>query len=238
MRRVFIGIIFICGLFLTGCTGGFSNPGSVTTRDFDVEEFHSLEVGFPFEIVWSESAESTVTITMGQNLFNRLDVSVRQGVLRLTNSGGSININTTRNMPRLYITSPSMESVNISSAASISGWDTITSDEFRMNVSGAASVNLDLDVNDFNATFSGASSVNLSGQGNNADITSSGAASISAFDLQLLNGNVVLSGAGSVEINASNELDVRLSGVGSITYMGNPQITRSVSGIGTIRQAN
>ena len=241
MKRVFIGaiVMVLCGLILTGCGGGLFNVGATETRDFNVADFHSINVSFPFEIVWTESDQTSVTVTAGQNVFNRLRVETRQGVLTVSdrNRFGSINIGR-NNRPRLYISSPTLESVRVSGATSISSRDTITGNDFELRASGSTSANLNLDVRNLNVNLSGSSNITLSGRADNTDFNASGSSSISAFNLHSVNAELRISGSGDADINVSDTINARLSGSSRVVYMGTPRVTQNTSGSSSIRQAN
>jgi hypothetical protein len=84
----------------------------------------------------------------------------------------------------------------------------------------------------------GAVSANLTGSGDSLFIDIAGAASINAFDFTAKDVVVNVSGAGSVEVYASDTLDVTIGGVGSVNYKGGAELTRSVAGLGSITRVD
>jgi hypothetical protein len=84
--------------------------------------------------------------------------------------------------------------------------------------------------------MSGAADGDVAGRTDSLSITVSGAGSLNAVDLAAKRAKVVVSGAGDVTVNATDELDARVSGAGDIWYVGSPKLQSRVSGAGTIKQ--
>ena len=66
-------------------------------------------------------------------------------------------------------------------------------------------------------------------------VDSSGASVIDATALRATRGEVKLSGAGLIKVNASEALKVQLSGLGKVEYLGQPELKEEVSGLGSIK---
>ena len=199
-----------------GGIGSVSGQGPMVERDFQVAEFTSLNISGAFNITWRESADVSVTVVMQENLFEHLSVSVTGGTLALESERGfSVSVG---NTPRLYINSPLIEGISSEGAVTASDWDTVHSQNFTINVEGAANIDLEMEVNTLNLVSAGAANINLTGNVDNA--------------------NLRIDGAGNVEITVSEQLDVVLNGVGRVRYRGNPVVTRDISGIGTVSRAD
>ena len=46
--------------------------------------------------------------------------------------------------------------------------------------------------------------------------------------------HVAISGAGTVEVNATDKLKADVSGVGTVKYRGTPSVEKNVSGMGSV----
>jgi hypothetical protein len=130
----------------------------------------------------------------------------------------------------------SIEEVDLSGACELETSGSINGESFALEVSGAAEADLTLNVTNFELELSGGGDIDLNGIANNVAIGISGAAEVNAFELESKKANIFVSGAGEVEINASEELDVDISGAGEITYIGNPTIKKNISGVGELKQ--
>jgi hypothetical protein len=66
------------------------------------------------------------------------------------------------------------------------------------------------------------------------DIYITGTGNIKAFDMEVKECHIQISGAGNCEVNVSDKLDVDISGVGNVWYMGTPALNTDVSGVGVV----
>jgi hypothetical protein len=66
------------------------------------------------------------------------------------------------------------------------------------------------------------------------DIHITGTGNIKAFDMEVKECNIRISGAGNCEVNVKDHLDVSISGVGNVRYMGTPSLDTDVSGVGNV----
>lgn len=213
MKKVVIAVVL--GLvFLTGCSvNGVRGRGDVVTNGFEVEAFSRLRVSGAYRVVWREADGFSVDVSMHENLFEYLDVVVVGDELRIQSRRGLAVSG--RNTPTIYVYSPSIEGVNVSGAVSLADWDLVSGEGFSIDVAGAASADLRLEVTDVRIDMAGAGDVVLLG------------------DIQTATVNIA--GAGNVDIDVSETLSVDIAGAGSVRYGGNPYVTRRVAGVGTVR---
>ena len=205
---------------LSGCSvsinpQGVRGTGEIESRDFEVENYTAINISGVYEVIWQESETASVTIEMYENLFEFLEISTNGDTLHI-DSSRAINVRSNDVTPRIYLYSPSLEAVSFYGALTAENWDTVYGQNFSLNVSGAASAELNLNVEVLDVDLSGAGDLDLTGNINTA--------------------NLVVSGAGSIDIDVIHYLNVNLSGVGRVRYGGNPTITRNISGVGTLEQ--
>jgi hypothetical protein len=99
-----------------------------------------------------------------------------------------------------------------------------------LNLSGAASVNMESLSQQVTATLTGGSRVTLTGQSDNLKADLSGASRLEAMEFLTKNANIETSGGSRAEINVSEMLKARASGGSDIIYRGNPKIDSDNSG--------
>jgi len=249
-----IGVILIAIAII------FQSPvgrGPVVSQDFAVDRFTGINIGGNHEIIWTESNEFAVRIEMQENLLRHMQVTVQNDTLRIRSTRNNINIfgigSGSNTRTRIYIYSPSLSSVNFSGSIRVENWDDIYTDNFSLNASGAATINLvvnaetlDIDtsgsarvtvaanVETLYVDSSGAGTFNLSGTTSTLDIAASGSARVNANDLQAATANINISGAGNANVNVTDYLNVRISGSGRVTYSGTPRVTQNISGAGRV----
>jgi len=66
------------------------------------------------------------------------------------------------------------------------------------------------------------------------DIYITGAGDVHAFNMEVDDCMVRISGVGMCELNVIESLDIQISGVGDIFYIGNPSLTSDISGVGNV----
>ena len=220
MKKI-IGCLMLVGIVavLSGCTGinpqGVRGSGDIESHDFEVDSYTAVNISGAFEVIWRQDDNVAVTAEMYENLFEYLEVSVNGDTLYIETTR-SINIRNNDETPRIYLYSPSLETVDFYGALTAEDWDTVYGQNFSLNVSGAASVNLSFDVEVLDVEVSGAGDLDLTG---NIDTA-----------------NIVLAGAGDIDIDVANYLNVEIAGAGRVRYGGDPTITRSIAGVGTLEQ--
>jgi hypothetical protein len=204
---------------LSGCivSGGrtVTGRGSMTTYEIDVTGFTGVDIGGAYSLTFRQSPTFSVTLEIQENLFRHVNTSVRGGMLFI-DSNRTFNT-TAGNTPRLVITAPDLN---------------------ELNVSGAVNANIHTDANRLAIDVSGAANLNLSGSAHRLDITATGAANVNAFDMHAVNASINLAGAGNADMYASETLDVTVSGVGRVRYDGDARVTRNVMGLGSVTRRN
>jgi hypothetical protein len=139
---------------------------------------------------------------------------------------------------RFTLEARGVEELRLSGAGVVSS-ERLEGERLRLAVSGAGRIRLaGVAVQQLDTRLSGAADVELAGTAGRHEARISGAGSIRARGLLTTRSSVVISGAGSLAANATDELDARISGAGSVTYDGNPRVTQHVSGAGSVRRSN
>jgi len=153
-------------------------------------------------------------------------------------SGGKLRISLRKNNSyrnthvKVYLTYKSLEYISASSAADVYSESVIKSDKLEISASSAASMELDIDVNDLDMQASSAGDIELSGSAGSISGSASSAGDIDAFDLVCKRADVRASSAGGIRINVTEEIEARASSGGSVKYKGNPARSNTDSSSG------
>lgn len=185
--------------------------GNMETRDLDLDEFDSIDVGGAFDLEITLGDVQKVTMTIDDNLWDNLETDVHGGTLEI---GWDKSVNHDGDC-KVEIVVRELKSVDIHGAAEveITGYH---GESFTFDVSGAAELEMDGTVDDL-------------------DINVSGAGEIDTRELIAKNVKVSVSGAGEAKVYASESFEGRVSGVGNIDYWGDPEHQKvRVSGMGDI----
>jgi hypothetical protein len=185
--------------------------GKMETRTLDLAEFSAIDVGGAFDLEISLGDEQKVVMTIDDNLWDNLEAEVHGNRLEL----GWDKSCSPDGHCTVVIVVRELEKVDVHGAADveINGY---RGTSFEFNVSGAAELEMDGEVDDL-------------------EISVSGAGEIDTRDLKAKSVEIYVSGAGEAKVYASESFEGRVSGVGNIDYYGDPEHSRvKVSGMGDI----
>ena len=190
---------------------------NVVTKEYKLTPFEEVKMSCvgTVELIQSETKNGVVELTAPDNYIElyKFDSDGKELDINFTKKG--INIHTKEVKIKIY-----------------------TSDLVRIENRGAAGISMDsLDTDRIEIVNSGVGDIKISGITDDAYLTCSGVGSIHAEGLKALNVKANISGVGSIECYASENIEGRVSGVGSLKYGGNPkQKNNSRTGVGSISE--
>jgi len=240
--RFIISIVLsvMFALFLTGCTVRIGNTGlavvqgrgEMVSRDFTPGDFNAIDISGGYDVSFTYAQGAALRVNMQENLFDYLEVAVRNGTLYVSSTRG---FNTTSaNQPTIHIYAPSITALSFAGAVNTVNWDTVRGESFTLDVAGAANITLDLDVEVLEISAAGAANINLAGRADTTEISTAGASDLSALELDTRDTTVSIAGTGNVDIAVSESLNASIAGAGRIRYLGDPAVSQSVAGVGRI----
>lgn len=200
--------------------------GNIKTQDRNVSGFTGLDVSGGFEVQVTQGNNEGLRIEADENLLDNIKTEVRNGVLHIYNEG---NI-TTKNSMKAYVTVKELNSLDISGGVKVTGRSTFKPKAFKMDLSGASNIKLDLVTERLVADMSGASKIALTGRADVLLLNMSGASDVNAEDLEAKDVKVEASGASKVRVFAKESLAIDASGASQVRYKGSPSITSETSG--------
>ena len=205
----------------------FSPPGFFASDDdresntFDISDFNKIHISGIFEVTITQADTYKVNVDANHNFFRNLNVSKEGDTLRIRHSR-HIGWRAALVKPRVELAMPVLKELRISGAAGvhISGFN--SSESFKLDASGACSLEGDINAGNIDFDVSGAGRVKLSGSSRDAVIRASGANRIDLHEFSIVNAAVKLSGASRLSANVSGRLDARLSGASYFGWRGEP----------------
>lgn len=208
--------------------------GNVIVEEIDLPAFTSVNVGGNFTVELYQTDNPGIIIETDENLIEYIEVDV---------TGNQLTVNSE------YALKPSEEllveiyysdlgTIKSSGTSSIRHEERLKAYELDVDLSGAGSIRLNMDVNELDLNLSGAGMVELEGIANSQVVYLSGAGTLEAKDLQSRYCEIHISGMGNAEVNVLDELNANISGLGNIEYYGNPEeIVQNISGLGKVKSA-
>jgi hypothetical protein len=226
---------------------------NITTRKFDITDFESVEVdcAFIFEIIAGKTF--SVAVTANESLFDSINVAKSGDTLRISLKPVRFRA---RPVLEARVVMPILKKLRQSAATrgAVAGFR--SNDTFDLFLSGASSIDLDIESNDARLEISGASSISgnlrsrkvdillsgasrgrLGGRCQNLSLSAWGAAEIDLSDFLTEDGTIYLKGASQATVNINGRLDVDLTGASRLEYVGNPSLSDiSLSGASILNQ--
>lgn len=214
MRKA--NLVMLCAVLAFGFSAchigrGIKGSGVRKSEKRHLKSFKAIETTGAYEVEVNCQKSFSVEIEGDDNILPLIKTEVRDGVLLVSNTE---RYNTARAIT-LRISVPELTAVSSRGAGDIKVINA-SSDDLRIESTGAASIKAD-------------------GKAKSVSLSSTGAGDIDAGRLQSEKARVTVTGAASVIVYVTEQLDVSVSGAGSVHYMGNPKtVNKSVSGIGSV----
>ncbi|MFC1724164.1 head GIN domain-containing protein [candidate division KSB1 bacterium] len=209
--------------------------GVLTTRELSLADFRSVEISTAGTVNITYGTEQEAIITVDDNIFEHLTISVRNRILRIdVKSGYQV-----RNMDlTLDLTMTDIEELRTNSAGSFIGQNKFTADNVRLETNSAGRIELELDADILTTRINSAGYVKLAGSVRNHNAVVNSAGSLLAFDMLSNFAEISLNSVGRAEVYVTGSLNVNITSIGSLYYKGWPVISRHVTGAGGIIDAN
>lgn len=201
-------------IFLIGCSSHWSGKkgsGVVTTQSREIEAFEKLEFAGAGNIDLVVGGETHLEVVADDNLLEDIVTEVVDGVLKINFKESLAPSQTIQ----FKIITDQLNSLQIAGSS-------------RSVITGIESENFDISI-------AGSADIECSGIAEKTTIDIAGAGSIKALDLTSRYAKLSISGSGSVEINAVDELGVSIAGSGKVRYTGSPTISQSIAGVGSVK---
>jgi hypothetical protein len=219
-------VVFVVVALLSACNpnGTLFGSGKVVTQEVAASNFDRVEVGGAFRVDIRQAESYSVAIRIDDNLVQCLDVYASGGTLHIgLKSECWVSGATTM---EAQVTMPTLTGMNLSGAShgTITGFK--SSKDLTVEVSGASSLQGDIEAGNMRLNVSGASQLTLTGTGGNLTAEASGASHIDLEGLPIKDASVELSGASSATVYPSGRIDVGASGASHLYYLGSPTLGR------------
>lgn len=122
----------------------------------------------------------------------------------------------------VYLEFQELESVEVSSSASVISRSVIKGDKLDIEVSSSGSAELDVDVDELDIEVSSSGKIDLKGRARSQRVEVSSSGKYYGFDLQSDEARINASSSGKAEISVAMRIDAEANSSGKVTYKGNP----------------
>lgn len=252
---VLVSAVLMLAVLFTGCSA--VDVGPVVSKDFDFKDFSNVTIGSAFDVEIVPSSTFSVNVTAPENMMKYIKVAKSGGTLEVSLQWGWRGwTGWTGDRPKVRVAMPELYILELSGAARgtargfksihdskivLSGASSLDADieayDMNIEVSGASRLTGNLKANNIKLRESGASRIQLVGSGNNMDLEVSGASQAQLDGFTVNDARVEVSGASRASIAPTGKMDVSLSGASSLEYSGNPTLRGlDISGASTMRK--
>lgn len=236
MKQVFTYIFGFLLLSLAGCNFNIKRGnGDIEKIVTALDNFENLSIGGNYNVILVKNDDPGVAIETDENLHDFINVEVFNGTLNINNIHnlqGSEGID-------IIINYSELNNIFSTGTSSIDNEGVLISDKLNINLSGAGTIELEVDVIELKTNLTGAGVMIVSGEADQLETHISGAGGLRAFELNTKNAEINVSGLGGVEVFANEKLVITITGLGGVIYAGNPSIIeKRITGFGKIKRAN
>lgn len=209
--------------------------GNVVTIERNTSDYDGIQVGGFYEVELIEGSEGKITLEGEDNILEYIETKVRAGKL-IIKSVDNMNLRASKKV-LVIVPVQHIDHIRLSGSGKVIGKNTFDTNHLKIRASGSRNLDLALDLETLSITSSGSSRINLKGNSGDLEVTTSGSSIINAYELEVEEAKIVLSGSSKVRVTVTKGINARVSGSGNITYKGNPdKIDTKTSGSGKINK--
>lgn len=229
-----------CSISVNGETFGetIKGNGNVVTRNFDVTAFNEISASLPATVNITIGDDYLCTVRVDENLFDYLEIKVKDGELKMGRSKEHKNVNLKANEFVIDITTPSVDEVNLAGSGDLNFLSPLKEKELEVSLAGSGNVVFkeEANIDHLELNVAGSGDIYLE-KGSirefEADIAGSGKI-VSYAEVQDLDADVA--GSGDITAKVNGKLEYFIAGSGDIKYYGNPQVSGKIAGSGSINR--
>ena len=267
-RNILFIAAAIISMTLQACTinmdgGNFGGEtikgnGNIVTQTYDVTAFDEVSLALPATVNFTVSNDYTCVIRMDENLFEYLDIKVKDNELQL---GKQQKYNNTRLKATEFVidvTAPSLEEINLAGSGTFKVHSPLEGESIEANVAGSGDIifNKTVTVRKIKLNVAGSGDLfcdeliadkmecNIAGSGDlkvstgtvrEAEASVAGSGDIVLYcDTENLEANVA--GSGDIKARVNGRLKYGIIGSGDIGYYGNPVVEGDKVGFTSVKR--
>jgi hypothetical protein len=208
--------------------------GNLVTEERSLSGFNQISLKGTGKVTLAKGENNNFKIRTDDNVIPLIETVVRNGKLEISHSKWNLRPTTLD----YFITVKDLRGVSIAGSGDINGKDRFESDDFYTDVSGSGNILLDLKVDQLDSNISGSGSIQLSGKAHTYDASITGSGKISAFDMEVQNASITITGSGDCRVNVSKKMRAKITGSGDVRYKGHPRIIKKITGSGSVNGVN
>lgn len=221
------------GLFFSSCHQEIfcKHGGDIITQEITTDkEFTKVKLSGTADVYITKGDTTKITVIGEDGIIENLNTSVYNDEWKIYTKKHWCN----EDELKVYITLPSLTSVEISGSGDITCTNGFTEDDFNAVIGGSGNLSAEITSSTLNAKISGSGNLDLTGSATTSTLKISGSGNLNAQSLSSDNVVANIPGSGSIYIEANQTLNADISGSGNIYYTGAASVTTDISGSGNV----
>ncbi|MFC0776614.1 head GIN domain-containing protein [Flavobacterium sp. HJSW_4] len=232
-------IITITALLFASCNFNMNTiegSGNVTTEKRTVNgEFKNISVSNAIDLVIEQSDKTEITVEADDNLQKEIVTRVENGTLIIECKYSSFRNITTKTVT---VKLPAIHKIEASSASTVETDKVFLGEDITLEVSSAASMDMNIESDRISVDAGSGGSVNLEGKALSLSTSVSSGGSIDAEALMANDVHADASSGGTVSVRPILSLKAEASSGGNINYSGTPKtVEKSATSGGSVSKS-
>lgn len=230
-------LVFVLVLGVISCVDDILLEGNGDKRsEFrSASGFDQIASSGDFRIIVKPGEDYSVEVVAESNLLSFIETEVSGTTLKVRTRG--IHSLVENSPVEINITTPVLEGISLSGSGLIKTGRFLSGD-FKVALSGSGDIEADVNTDHIKANVSGSGTILLTGDARESEFVVSGSGKIKAYDFPHQSCDAVISGSGSMFINAIEAITARIAGSGMVYHISDPVIHTSIYGSGGVVSRN
>ena len=188
--------------------------GNVTTKTVSTGDYDHIKSVGSVNIHLIKGTEGAIAVTTDDNLHAYLDIKVENNTL-IVKIKDNINLKTKKGF-HINVPFEDISKVTLTGSGNMDTKDPITTDEFKISLSGSGDVVLDVNASKVQTEITGSGTISLSGNYSNLKLDLTGSGNFVGTGMNSQTTEVTIGGSGNVKLlGTTSKLDIEVIGSGS-----------------------
>jgi phage shock protein PspC (stress-responsive transcriptional regulator) len=204
-------------------------------RNYEIEDFTDIEINSPLNVKIKRGDHFSVIANGKKSAVDDVVFDKTGQVLSINYKGKMIKSDKTRDEVKIYIIVPHVVDLEFGGAAKviITGFK---EDYVDIHLTGAASLDINVEVTSMVAKIEGASKLDIHGQGDRMEVAVLGASRFNGFDYNVSELQIETHSASTAHVFAQDLLQIKTHGASSVVYKGDAKVEIEKSGNSSVRK--
>ena len=231
-----IALAVVGAVLVSACVQIKTSPSNesktMAAETKNVAPFTGIDFTLPGTLHVAQSDTQSVQVAAASDIISSIRTDVTNGILTID---ASQPIVTTQPIT-IHISVTDINRISNNGAGSVVSGSQLSTSSLNLTLRGAGTFDIQLKATQLTTQLSGAGTAHLRGTATNRTATLTGVGTLHSCELQTETTSIAVTGVGSAEVTALENLVVNITGTGSVMYHGSPQVSEQRTGIGTVQK--